>query len=272
MDSGKKRCVMKLPVFQVDAFAAGPFQGNPAAVCVLEETLSHSLMQAIAAEMNLSETAFLLRVGEEYDLRWFTPVVEVNLCGHATLAGAHVLWTEGYLNRGKTARFHTRNGLLLASLKEKWIELDFPRLPEERCDPPEGLLEALGVCPLYVGKNDEDILVEVDTADAVRGITPNFAMLERVTPRGVIVTSRSDTEEYDFISRFFAPAVGINEDPVTGSAHCCLAPYWSQKLHKGDLIAYQASPRGGTLRLSLRGDRVLIHGQAVTVLKGVLNI
>jgi predicted PhzF superfamily epimerase YddE/YHI9 len=263
---------MNLPVFQVDAFAAGPFQGNPAAVCILEETLSHSLMQAIAAEMNLSETAFLLRAGEEYDLRWFTPVVEVNLCGHATLASAHVLWSEGYLDRGEEARFRTHSGRLQASARGEWIDLDFPQMAQEPCDPPDGLLEALGVVSLYVGKSDEDLLVEVDTAAAVREIKPDFAKLERVTPRGVIVTSRSDSPEFDFVSRFFAPAVGINEDPVTGSAHCCLAPYWGGKLNKGDMTACQASRRGGTLGLSLRGERVFISGRAVTVVQGRLII
>lgn len=259
-----------MKIYQVDAFAEKPFSGNPAGVSVLNEKLDEDLMQNIAREMNLSETAFLTKDGEGYRLRWFTPDAEVDLCGHATLAGAHILWEKGYLRKEREAKFSTKSGLLTAKMNEGWIELNFPALPEEKTEPPEGLLEALGIEASYVGKNSFDYLVEVESEEMVRTIKPDFTKLLKVPARGVIVTSRS--REYDFVSRFFAPGVGVWEDPVTGSAHCCLGPYWQKKLNKNEFIAYQASKRGGVLRVKVIGERVLISGQAVTVLEGELLI
>ncbi len=227
-------------------------------------------MQAIAAEMNLSETAFLVPEADDYILRWFTPAVEVDLCGHATLASAHVLWETGKLAADAEARFHTKSGLLTAVLTQNWITLNFPAKPETPAETPPGLAEALGVEPVYVGRNAFDYIVEVESETAVRTITPDHAMLRTLPVRGVIVTARAETAGLDFVSRFFAPGSGIDEDPVTGSAHCCLGPYWAGKLGKTEFTAYQASPRGGLIRVSVVGDRVLLQGQAVTVLRGQL--
>lgn len=257
-------------IFQVDAFTARPFAGNPAAVCLLERPGESSWMQAVAAEMNLSETAFLHpRGGAEYDLRWFTPAVEVDLCGHATLASAHVLWEEGYLAAGLTARFHTRSGALSAVRQDEWIEMDFPATPAEPVPAPPDLLEALGADAVAVSRNQFDYLVEVASETAVRSLQPDFARLARVPVRGVIVTARS--AEYDFVSRFFAPASGIAEDPVTGSAHCCLGPYWATRLGRMRLTAFQASRRGGVVRVALAGERILLAGQAATVFRGEMD-
>jgi PhzF family phenazine biosynthesis protein len=262
---------MEKPLFQVDAFTSERFGGNPAAVCILEEAADESWMQAVAAEMNLAETAFLFREHDGFRLRWFTPAVEVELCGHATLASAHVLWEAGYLWAEEEARFYTLSGLLTAHMIEGWIELNFPAVPEESVPPVDGLLPALGIdAPVYVGRNKFDYLVEVASAAEVRAITPDYAALRKVGGRGVMVTARDESGQYDFISRFFAPAAGIDEDPVTGSAHCGLAPYWAAKLGKNEMTAYQASPRGGVVRLVMAGDRVLLRGQAVTVLRGML--
>lgn len=220
---------MRLKIVQVDAFTDKPFAGNPAAVCVLPQPADERWMQTVAREMNLSDTAFLYRRDDGFDLRWFTPMAEVDLCGHATLASAHVLWEDGHLKASEQARFHTRSGLLTAERKGEWIELDFPATLEEPTAAPEGLLEALGVKPEYIGKN-----------------------------------------RYDFVSRFFGPAAGIDEDPVTGSAHCCLGPYWKKRLGKDQFVAYQASARGGVIRVRVGGKRVYLGGQAVTVLRGEL--
>jgi PhzF family phenazine biosynthesis protein len=227
-------------------------------------------MQAVAAEMNLSETAFLVPEADDYILRWFTPAVEVDLCGHATLASAHVLWQTGKLAADEEARFHTKSGLLTAVLNQNWITLNFPAKPETPAETPPGLAEALGVAPVYVGRNAFDYIVEVGSETAVRTLTPDHAILRTLPVRGVIVTARAETEGLDFVSRFFAPGSGIDEDPVTGSAHCCLGPYWASKLGKTEFTAYQASPRGGLIRVSVTGDRVLLQGQAVTVLQGTL--
>ncbi len=257
-------------IVQVDAFTATPFEGNPAAVCVLVEPRDERWMQNVAREMNLSETAFLSRQDDGFNLRWFTPAVEVDLCGHATLASAHVLWETGQLESGEQGHFHTRSGLLLAERKGEWIEMDFPAKTEEAAIAPPGLLQALGVTPVYVGKNQFDYLVEVESEEIVRGLQPDFSLLLTVEARGVIVTSRASTQGYDFVSRFFAPRVGVNEDPVTGSAHCCLTPYWCSKLAKDQLVGYQASSRGGVVRVRVGTDRVYLGGQAVTVLRGEL--
>jgi PhzF family phenazine biosynthesis protein len=260
-------------ITQVDAFTATPFAGNPAAVCILPEPAEADWMQRVACEMNLAETAFLVRREDGFDLRWFTPAVEVDLCGHATLASAHVLWEEGHLSPDEPACFHTRSGLLTATRRDDWIEMDFPATPAApvpAAEAPADLVPALGVEPTFVGKSIFDYLVEVDSDAALRAIKPNLTAFERIPSRGVIVTARSASPDYDFISRFFAPNVGVSEDPVTGSAHSTLAPYWAQHLSTSELRAYQASPRGGVLRLRVDGDRVFICGQAVTVLRGEL--
>ena len=261
---------MGLTITQVDAFTDTPFAGNPAAVCLLPAPRDEGWMQSVAREMNLSETAFLVRAGDGYDLRWFTPSVEVALCGHATLASAHVLWEEGHLAAAQQARFHTKSGLLTGDRAGNWIELDFPVKREETAPAPAGLAEALGVAPKYVGRNQFDYLVEIDGEAAVRHLTPNHAALATLPVRGVIVTSRADSPGYDFVSRFFAPGSGVAEDPVTGSAHCALGPYWQSRLGKSQLVGYQASPRGGIVRVRVVGDRVKLGGKAVTVLRGEL--
>jgi PhzF family phenazine biosynthesis protein len=266
------------PIFQVDAFTNMPFAGNPAAVCILRQPAKETWMQAVASEMNLSETAFLVpqKDATSFDLRWFTPAAEVDLCGHATLASAHVMWEAGMLPAQQPARFNTKSGLLICHLKgdwpePKWITMDFPATPEKPVPIPTGLEQALGVSPKYVGASKFDYLVEVDSEAIVRNLQPDFTQLKALTVRGVIVTARSSTPEFDFVSRFFAPSVGINEDPVTGSAHCCLAPFWGQRLDKVAMKAYQASARGGIVKVELLAKRVLISGQAVTVLKGELT-
>lgn len=264
---------MPQQIAQVDAFTAIPFAGNPAGVCVLPEPADADWMQRVASEMNLAETAFLYRQEDGFNLRWFTPSLEVDLCGHATLASAHILWEQGHLRPDEQARFQTRSGLLTAVRRGDWIEMDFPVTPAEpvsAADTPADLLPALGVEPLFVGKSVFDYLVEVDSDATLRALTPDIQRFTQVPSRGIIITARSTSPEYDFISRFFAPNAGVPEDPVTGSAHCALAPYWSDMLGTTELRAYQASPRGGGLRLRLSGDRVLIAGQAVTVLRGEL--
>ena len=256
-------------LLQIDAFTSQAFRGNPAAVCLLTGERDAAWMQSVAAEMNLSETAFLLPGQDGFSLRWFTPAVEVALCGHATLASAHALWEEGLLDAAETARFQTKSGLLTATRDGDWIELDFPAKREERADAPAGLLESLGISdPLYVGRNVFDYLVEVRSEEELRALRPDHARLRQIPVRGVIVTSRPAAGEFDFVSRFCAPAVGVDEDPATGSAHCCLTPYWAAKLNRNELLAFQASARGGVLRVRLAGDRVKLGGQAVTVLRG----
>jgi len=249
----------------VDAFAVRPFEGNPAAVCVLEEPAEVAWMQLVAREMNLSETAFLHPIAGGYALRWFTPAVEVKLCGHATLASAHTLWETGALAPDQAARFHTLSGWLTCRRADEWIEMDFPAQAAQPCPTPAGLGEALGCEPRFVGANGMDYLVEVANEGVLRRLRPDFTALGALPVRGVIVTSRSDSAEFDFVSRFFAPAAGVNEDPVTGSAHCALGPYWQAKLGQADFTAYQASARGGVVRVGVRGDRVLLGGQAVTM-------
>lgn len=263
---------MKVPIFQVDAFTSRPFSGNPAAVCILPQPREAAWMQNVAREMNLSETAFLVPEGDIFQLRWFTPAVEVDLCGHATLASAHVLWENHYLPSEKQACFSTRSGLLTAQKKESWIEMDFPVKPEEPASPPEGLAKALGVEIKYVGRNQFDYLVLVAKEEIVLQMQPDFALLKELPIRGVIVTSKAEKGPYDFVSRFFAPRVGVNEDPVTGSAHCCLGPFWAKRLGKKELLAYQASSRGGIIKVTLQGARVLLAGQAITIFQGELRV
>jgi PhzF family phenazine biosynthesis protein len=260
-----------LRIFQADAFTDKAFAGNPAAVCILTESRDDAWMQNLAREMNLSETAFLRKKADGYCLRWFTPAVEVALCGHATLASSHILWETEMLAARELARFHTLSGLLTAERKGDWIELNFPATPEQSAIAPPRLTEALGVAPKYVGKSKFDYLVEVDREETVRNLNPDFALLRAMQVRGVMVTSQATSPDYDFVSRFFAPGSGIDEDPVTGSAHCCLGPFWGRRLGKNELTAYQASRRGGTVRVRVSGDRVYLSGKAVTVFRGELD-
>jgi len=263
---------MAISLVQVDAFTHRPFAGNPAAVCVLSEPRPETWMRDVAREMNLSETAFLVPQNGGFHLRWFTPAVEVALCGHATLASAHVLWEDGHLARGKQARFHTLSGLLSAEERGDWIEMDFPAKCGTVVEPPPGLLAALGLEneALAVERNQFDYLVEVNSEERLRGLAPDHSALRKVEARGVIVTAAAQTAGFDFVSRFFAPGAGVDEDPVTGSAHCALGPYWRVKLGKSEFTAYQASARGGTVRVRVAGERVILSGQAVTVMRAQL--
>jgi PhzF family phenazine biosynthesis protein len=263
---------MTIKLYQVDAFTSEPFRGNPAAVCLLPKPKDETWMQNVASEMNLSETAFLVQVEDGYNLRWFTPAVEVELCGHATLASAHVLYTTGLVKPDQEARFHTASGLLTANKVGEAIELNFPTTPPiEVAEPPE-LADALGVKPLYVGMSKYDYLVRVESEAEVRVSQPDFKKLVELDVRCVILTSPSENDDYDFISRVFAPGAGIDEDPVTGSAHCCLGPYWMKELGFDEMVAYQASERGGVLRVRVTKERVYLSGRAVTVFEGELKV
>ncbi len=255
---------------QVDAFTDQPFSGNPAAVCLLPTVRDADWMQLVAREMNLAETAFLVRRLDGFDLRWFTPSCEVDLCGHATLASAHVLWEQEHLSADQVARFHTRSGVLTAERRDRFIWLDFPATPATPAEPPAELSQGLGTSGRFVGRTPFDYLVELDSETTVRNLTPDLAILACVPARGIIVTAKAATPDYDFVSRFFGPAAGVPEDPVTGSAHCALAPYWCPRLSRNELVGYQASARGGTVQVRLAGDRVKLGGEAVTVLKGEL--
>jgi PhzF family phenazine biosynthesis protein len=262
---------MSPQLFHVDAFTDRPFAGNPAAVCILPTWRADDWLQGIAGEMNLSETAFLVRQSHHFDLRWFTPKVEVDLCGHATLASAHILWRQGQAAGGEIS-FSTRSGILKAHRHGDDIELDFPLKPETAADAPPGLLEALGTAAKYVGRNQFDYLVEVESEATLRGLAPDRRRLTRIPVRGVIVTSRSSDPRYDFVSRFFAPAAGVDEDPVTGSAHCCLGDFWRKRLGKMEFVAYQASVRGGVVKVRVTNDRAFLAGRAVTVARGELMV
>lgn len=259
---------MTIPIYHVDAFTHEPFKGNPAAVCILPGPGNPIWMQHIAREMNLSETAFLHGEQNEYSLRWFTPQVEVELCGHATLASAHVLWESGLAEKGKPIAFHTLSGRLTAAGNEGWIELDFPANELVPGDLTDATLDALGVTPLAILRSGEKVLIELESEEEVRRVKPNFAALRKLPGRGIVITARSETPGVDFVSRYFAPWIGVNEDPVTGSAHCMLGPYWQKKLAKNHLNALQVSRRGGALKVRLSGDRVYIAGQAVTISRG----
>jgi len=262
---------MPVPMYVVDAFTSRPFSGNPAGVCLLTEPADMDWMQSVAAEMKHAETAFLVPREDGLALRWFTPTTEVDLCGHATLASAHILWEIGYLGEEEEAVFHTKSGVLTCTRHGYGIQMDFPAeraRGDARFDGPGicaalGLTEAAKICA-----NRMDVLLEVAAEKIVRSLDPDFAALGKFDVRGIIVTARSDSPDFDFVSRFFAPAAGIDEDPATGSAHCFLGPYWAEILGRTDLIGYQCSPRGGTVRTAIRGDRVLLQGHAVTTLKG----
>jgi PhzF family phenazine biosynthesis protein len=272
---------LKMPVsiVQVDAFTPTPYTGNPAAVCVLNAPRDEEWMAAIALEMNLSETAFVVPEadgdnGTVYQLRWFTPTVEIDLCGHATLASAHVLWQESYLSPDNAARFHTRSGLLTCTTSGGWIEMDFPATFVEPANAPAQLSEAIGAEFKFVGRSKFDYLIEVADEGTVRSLKPNHHLLRQLPVRGVIATSLAapaNADKYDFVSRFFAPGSGVDEDPVTGSAHCALAPFWSKRIGKPEMIGYQASPRGGIVKVRPVDARVFLSGQAVTVLRGELT-
>jgi PhzF family phenazine biosynthesis protein len=262
---------MSIPLFHVDAFTERPFAGNPAAVCVLPSWKHDRWLAAVGQEMSLSETAFLVRNASGFELRWFTPKVEVDLCGHATLASAHVLWEQGFAT-GNEIRFLTKSGVLKAIRRGDGIDLDFPLKQEEPAPAPPGLLEALGVSAKYIGKNQFDYLVELESEAALRAAAPDFQRLAKTPARGVIITCRSTDPQFDFVSRFFAPGAGIDEDPVTGSAHCCLADFWRKRLEKTEFRAFQASARGGVVQVRVQNDRVLLGGNAVTVVKGELLV
>jgi PhzF family phenazine biosynthesis protein len=261
-------------IFQIDAFAEAAFTGNPAAVCLLEgRELDASWMQSVAAEMNLSETAFLRPQHSDWSLRWFTPAVEVALCGHATLASAHALFEELLVPLDGTVRFHTLSGVLTAThTGDGLIDMNFPVKRATPALAADGLLEALSVKAVNVLRNDFDYLIEVATELEVRALEPNYRLLRTVPVRGVAVTSRAASPGFDFVSRFFAPAAGVDEDPVTGSAHCALGPYWASRLGKTELTAYQASRRGGIVRVRVDGDRVHLAGRAVTIFRGDLRV
>lgn len=260
-------------LFHVDAFTAHPFAGNPAAVCLLDEEGSprcdERWMQHLACEMNLSETAFVAAAGSDLSLRWFTPLVEVDLCGHATLAAAHVLWETGRLDRRQEARFATRSGLLTAGWRDGWIELDFPATACEEATLAPAYLAALGISePRSISKGGPRHIIELASVEAVRAVAPDFGALRALPGRGIAVTAQGDGRPHDIVSRYFAPWVGVNEDPVTGSVHCALAPFWAPRLGRAELLAFQASARGGELHLRLRGNRVVIAGRAVTISRG----
>ncbi len=266
-----------IPVFHVDAFTAKPFAGNPAAVCLLDEPRDERWMQQVAREMNLSETAFVIAhppasAEAPMALRWFTPLVEVDLCGHATLAAAHVLWETGRLAADAPARFLARSGLLIASRRDGWIELDFPATLCTSGTLSPAHLAALGVAaPRFVGQAGPRHVIEVDTEPHVRALAPDFHALRGLPGRGIAVTAQGDGRPYDFVTRYFAPWVGVDEDPVTGSVHCALATFWSARLGKQEMLAFQASPRGGEIRVRVEGDRVHLGGHAVTIASGVLE-
>jgi PhzF family phenazine biosynthesis protein len=254
----------------VDAFTNRPFAGNPAAVVPLDGWKDDPWLQNVAMEMNLSETAFLVANDNGFDLRWFTPKAEVDLCGHATLASAVVLADLGKLEDRSSVAFLTRSGVLTVERHSSLFIMDFPVLTSVPSQPPLGLLESLKEQPLYVGQSKYDFVLEFESEKVVRSVTPDFNRLASVKCRGVVVTAKSDNPQFDFVSRFFAPAVGINEDPVTGSAHCLLAPYWGARLGKTKLAGYQASSRGGVVQVELRGERVLIGGQGIVFSRGVI--
>jgi PhzF family phenazine biosynthesis protein len=263
---------MAVPLFHVDAFASAPFTGNPAAVCLLDEPVDAEWMQSVAAEMNLSETAFVRPLDGGFELRWFTPSGEAELCGHATLASAHVLWESGLLDTAAVAHFRTRfRGTLRAERGTgEAIELDFPSDPPEPSALPDGMVEALGAAPRNTARARVGSFVEVATEDEVRALQPDLRRLAHL--ESVVVTSAAAGPSHDFVSRYFAPRYGIDEDPVTGSAHCALAPYWTERLGRDELVGYQASARGGTVGVRLRDGRVLLGGRAVTVARGQLAI
>jgi len=261
---------MSQEIIQIDSFTDKPFAGNPAAVCIMEKAADPEWMQQVAREMNLSETAFLYPIDGGYHLRWFTPTVEVELCGHATLASAHLLYEDGHEAKDKAIRFVTLSGELVATYQDGWVRLDFPANPPEVLEPTEALTRAAGFAFKAAARAKGRTLVELASEQAVRAFQPDFGAIRSLPTGRLIVTAQSSTAGIDFVSRFFAPGIGINEDPVTGSAHTVLGPYWKERLGKSEFTAYQASARGGYIRVRVSGDRVFIRGQAVTVMRGEL--
>ncbi len=262
-----------LPMCIVDAFTDTAFAGNPAGVCILDQDRDRQWMQLVAREMNHAETAFMLLRADHVALRWFTPTVEVDLCGHATLGSAHLLWESGRVPLAEPIRFRTKSGVLTCARDGDWINMDFPALASTWTDIPPGLDDALGARIRSAAKSRFDLLVELESEAAVRELAPDLAQVKAQPYRGVIVTAKSDADDqYDFVSRFFAPQVGVDEDPVTGSAHCALGPWWGERLGQTSLVGYQASPRGGTVRLKLDGERLTMSGQAVTTMRGELAV
>ena len=266
---------MSIAYCVIDAFTADPFRGNPAAVCWMDSPREAEWMQSVAAEMNLSETAFIEARPDGFGLRWFTPTIVVPLCGHATLASAHMLYTSGRLDRRESARFHTKSGLLTARCDEDWIALDFPAFESFAATPLSALVDAVGVRPLSTHRVDREgtdayWIFEVAREAEVRAAAPRFSAMTACAPDPVIVTARADRPDFDFVSRFFAPSHGIDEDPVTGAAHCMLGPYWQATLGRDELVGFQASKRGGMVRVGIRGRRVELRGQAVTVSEGTI--
>ncbi|MGG3574205.1 PhzF family phenazine biosynthesis protein [Bacillus gobiensis] len=257
-------------LYTVDAFTNRTFSGNPAAVCLLKEELPDSVLQSIATEMNLSETAFVIKENEGYNLRWFTPKVEVDLCGHATLSAAHVLWERNEVNEDQPITFSSLSGPLTAKKSGGWIELDFPTEAPVSCPVSTELKEAIHAPIVEAAKNRLDYIIEVENEQQVRNIAFDTEKMTALTKRGFLITSKSERPDVDFVSRCFFPTLGVLEDPVTGSAHCGLAPYWAKKLAKKEFFAEQLSERGGRLKVVLQGDRCLLKGEAITVLKGEL--
>jgi PhzF family phenazine biosynthesis protein len=271
---------MKLKIQTVDAFTQKPFSGNPAGVCILNDIIPDSLMQNIAFEMNLAETAFVVKKPDDdgYSLRWFTPSSEIDLCGHATLASAHIMWQDGVEPRTETINFHTRSGLLTAKNSNGGIILDFPAVPQKEIEyPPELITSIGGAKPKYVGMTKWNYLIELEDENAVLNAKPDFNLMLKLPGWGTMITAQASPngygkEGYDFVSRFFAPEKGVPEDPVTGSAHCALGPYWQQRLGKDNFKAYQASERGGTVGVKVIGERIMLSGTGVTVMQGEINV
>ena len=262
---------MNIPIYQVDAFTIKPFTGNPAAVCLLEQPRDARWMQAVATEMNLSETAFLVSEKDGYNLRWFTPTTEIDLCGHGTLASAHILYEFGFYEEDEKIEFYTLSGTLTASHSRGFIELDMPAMAVQALATPEGLVEALGLEPLHTFISGDDfILAELENETTIREMAPNTKLLKNLPYDNICVTAKANPGKYDFVSRFFSPRQGIDEDPVTGMAHCALGPWWAEALGKKEFLAFQASPRTGEVHVRLGDQRVFVGGKAITVLRGDL--
>ena len=261
-----------MKIFTVDAFTDKLFSGNPAGVCILDEDMSENTMLSIAAEMNLSETAFVKKIDEGFSLKWFTPKVEVQLCGHATLATAHILWEQGILSQNEEARFHTLSGLLTVTNDNGEYEMNFPAYTVKDVSPNEKLIEALKVTPVNFAEAEYHYICELESEEQLRNVSPSMETLMGLEKFGTIVTAKSNSNDYDFVSRFFAPSKGVNEDPVTGSAHCSLGPYWMQKTGRDYFTAYQASQRGGVVKIKMNDGRVLLKGRAVTFLRGDISL
>ena len=263
---------MNESIFQVDAFTNQPFSGNPAGVVLLNEGQSEDWMLSIAREMNLSETAFLIGEKTSYNLRWFTPATEVDLCGHATLSAAHILYEKEIVEKSELIEFTTRSGVLTTSYIDGWIEMDFPSFAAKEAAPGEAVIQALKCEPVEIFNSGGNFMAVFSDPEDIYNLSPDFNLMKQLDAQGVIATSLSDMAEFDFISRYFAPRLGIDEDPVTGSAHCSMGPYWGKTLNKKILRAKQVSDRGGELQIRIESGRTFIRGQAVTVLSGKIHI